>query len=71
MTRVQYLYGETVDAKIWGSMLYKDVLELKAKLAFNNITKLYKIPIMERNSLHVNECYRAIRFNEKLLEEMK
>ena len=71
MKNVEYLYGEDVNTKVWETMLYSDVLTLKIKLAYDNITELYKIHFMHRDTVHINDCSSAMSFNEKLLKEMK
>ena len=40
MGKVQHLYGEDVDTHMWEGMGYKEVLELKAELAYHE----YKTP---------------------------
>lgn len=71
MTKTEYLYGIGVDSKAWATMPYKEALELKAKLAYDRMTVLNKAYYMDKDSLNINECHAAIRFNEKLLKELK
>jgi len=71
MKRVEYLYGVNVDTKAWETMYYKDVLELKIQLATDNIKTLNKAHYLAKDSTNINDCVRAIRFNENLLKEFK
>ena len=71
MSKTEYLYGINVDSQIWATMPYKETLELKCKLAYDRMTVLNKEHYLDKDSLNINECYAAIRFNEKLLEELK
>lgn len=71
MTKAQYLYGDDVDPSLWETMTYPEALKHKAQLAYNNIGVLHKTHYMKTDSLRVNECHRAIRFNEDLIKEMQ
>jgi hypothetical protein len=70
ISKLQYLYGDTVDTSLWSTMNYKDVLEEKALLAYNLIGELHKEHYTTRDYIRVNECARAITFNETLLKEL-
>ena len=70
ITKTQYLYGIDVDPSSWFGMAYEDVLNRKIILADDRITELYKVPMMQRSSDNINDCLRAIKFNEELLKEL-
>ena len=63
MTKTQYLYGTDVDTSKW-SANYADVLHLKITLANERIRVLNQTHYMERDSVNITECLRAIKFNE-------
>lgn len=69
-TSIQDLYGLDVDPTEWATMPYKDVLELKAKLAKERIVLLGNVNYRWRDVSGINECNRAISFNENLLKEL-
>jgi len=69
MTKTQYLYGTDVDTSKWNAN-YADVLHLKIALANERIRVLNQTHYMERDSVNITECLRAIRFNENLLGEL-
>jgi hypothetical protein len=69
MTKTQYLYGTAVDTSKWNTT-YVDVLHLKIALANERIRVLNQVHYMERDSVNITECLRAIKFNENLLGEL-
>jgi len=71
LPKVEYLYGINVNTKVWETMHYKEVLLLKCKLAHNRIGVINESHYMIKDSQNINECVTAIKFNEKLLLELK
>ena len=71
VSKVEYLYGEGIEPKMWRFMDYENVLKLKKRLAQENIDRLLKVHYMERDSVHIGDCYSAIKFNQELLDELK
>ena len=70
------LYG--VNPCVFENLMYFEALELKVKLAKEKIKEInykidYKLPDDEYKELNMqlNECEKAKRFNEMLLEEYK
>jgi len=66
----KYLYGRD-SLRGLSQKAYKEVLEIKISLAEALISKLIKEHYLIRDSIRINDCIRAIKFNEKLLEEIK
>ena len=70
------LYG--VKPCVFENLMYFEALELKVKLAKKKISEIneeidYNLPSDEYKALNMqlNECEKAKRFNEMLLEEYK
>ena len=70
ITKTEYLYGIGVDTSTWADMTYREALEHKIVLAYNRITELNKVHYMSKDSDNINECVKAMGFNEKLLKEL-
>ena len=70
MRKVERLYGEGVLSNQWATMKYKEVLESKINLAWARIKLLNKEAIKDRDFENINDCVRAIKFNEELLKEI-
>lgn len=70
LTKTEKLYGINVDTLAWETMLYPDVLRLKARLAHERIGVLNEAHYMEKDSANVTACVNAGKFNEKLLKEV-
>jgi len=68
--KVEKLYGLNVLSNQWADMNYKDVLESKIRLAWARIEYLNKADIYSRDFHNINECVKAIKFNEDLLNEI-
>jgi hypothetical protein len=62
-----YLYDS--DLKELKDMKYIDALEYKIKLADKLISKLLEVHYMERDMQRINDCKKAIDFNQKLIDE--
>jgi len=52
-------------------MSYKEALETKISLANQLIKNLLKEDYLTRDSVRINDCIRAIKFNERLIKEME
>lgn len=70
MSKLKYYYGDDVDTSLWETMPYRDVLELKAALAYKNLVQLLEVHWTQRDIMHVSQCLKAIKFNENLLAEL-
>ena len=70
-TNIQDLYGLDVDTTQWATMPYRDVLEKKAALAHKRIVLLMAVNYRWRDVSGINDCNRAIKFNEELLSELQ
>ena len=68
---VQDLYGMDVETSEWGDMPYKDVLKKKAELATRRMILLMNVNYRWRDVSGINDCNRAIKFNEELLSELQ
>ena len=68
--KLQDYYGEDVDSSKWATMPYLEVLQLKAKLAHENITRIQEEPWDIYDIAHVARCVTAIKFNENLIKEV-
>jgi len=62
-----YLYNS--DLKELKDMKYIDALKHKIELADKLISKLLKVDYMTRDSQRINDCIKAINFNQKLIDE--
>ena len=51
-------------------MKYIEALRHKIFLADKLIHKLQKVDYMSRDSVRINDCLKAIKFNEDLIEEV-
>ena len=70
MKNTEYLYGRK-SLKGLANMPYKEALEVKINLAESLINSLLKVHYMERDSERINDCKKAIKFNEELIKEME
>ena len=70
VSKVEYLYGEHVATTQWKFMDYHSVLKLKNRLAKARIEKLNQVDMLERDYNNINDCLKAIKFNDELLEEL-
>ncbi len=70
MKNSKYLYGRDT-LKGLSNMNYKEAIEAKINLAESVISSLLKLDYRNRDMNRVNDCIKAIKFNEKLLEEIK
>ena len=68
--KLQDLYGN-VDPSRWATMPYKYVLELKIQLAKTQLKVISDVHYTKMNMSGMNNCLKAIKFNEELLEELK
>jgi len=62
-----YLYDSNL--KELKDMKYIDALKYKIELADKLISKLLKVDYMNRDSQRINDCIKAIDFNQKLIDE--
>ena len=65
----QYLYN--IQPAILADMLYPEALQFKIDSANSLLAKLYEPHFTERDTVHISAVYRAIKFNEALLSELK
>jgi len=68
MKTTKYLYG--CDAKDFMHLPYAEALRYKIDKAKELLDSLLEINFMERDTHRVNDILKAIKFNEKLLEEL-
>ena len=68
--KLQDLYGN-VDSSRWATMPYKEVLELKIKLAKTQLKVISEVHYTKMDMSGMNNCLKAIKFNEELLDELK
>jgi len=67
----KYLYGPNCDPRHWTNTPYKNVLEVKIKLANKNIRRLVQGELTDPVSINIKACTDAISFNRGLLQELK
>ena len=65
----QYLYN--IQPAILANMLYPEALQFKIDSANLLLAKLYEPHFTIRDTVHISAVYRAIKFNEALLSELK
>jgi hypothetical protein len=69
VTKTEYLYG--ISPSILMDMNYKQAIEIKLKLAKVLIADLYEIHRDNRDEDRITEIYKSIKYNNKLLAELK
>lgn len=72
MLKLEYLYGPSavINRHSWRTCLYPDILNTKIQLAGDLIEKLLEVGPMKRDSIRINACLAAQKFNKELLKEM-
>lgn len=65
----QYLYN--IQPTELAPMLYPEALQFKINSANSLLAKLYEPHFTERDIVRISAVYRAIKFNEALLSELK
>jgi len=70
MKNAEYLYGRK-SLKGLANMSYKEALETKISLAESLVNTLLQVHYMDRDSGRINDCKRAIGFNETLIKEIE
>lgn len=68
---VKGLYGDNVNPLEWSTMQYQDVLQLKVKMAKNQLKIISDVHYTKMDMAGMNNCLRAIKFNEELLKELE
>ena len=64
-----YLYD--LDPKLLINLSYVEAINLKIDSAKKLIKVLFEPNYMNRNNTRINAVYKAIKFNQALLEELK
>ena len=64
-----YLYD--LDPKLLINLSYVEAINLKIDSAKKLIRVLFESNFMDRNNTRINAVYKAIKFNQALLEELK
>lgn len=64
-----YLYE--LDPKLLIDLYYVEALKLKIDSAKKLLKVLFEPHYMDRDNTRINAVYKAIKFNEALLEELK
>ena len=64
-----YLYD--LDPKLLINLSYVEAINLKIDSAKKLIKVLFEPSFMDRNNPRINDVYKAIKFNQALLEELK
>ena len=70
MTEIEYLYG--INEPDWGANTKVfDLYDRKIKLGKKLLSKLLDGDYISRDNQRVNDVIKGIRFNEKMLSELK
>ena len=64
-----YLYD--LDPKLLINLSYVEAINLKIDSAKKLIKVLFESSYMDRDNTRINDVYKAIKFNQALLEELK
>ena len=64
-----YLYD--LDPKLLINLSYVEAINLKIDSAKKLIKVLFEPSYMDRDNPRINDVYKAIKFNQALLEELK
>ena len=64
-----YLYD--LDPKLLINLSYVEAINLKIDSAKKLIKVLFEPSYMSRDNARINDVYKAIKFNQALLEELK
>ena len=64
-----YLYD--LDPKLLVKLSYVEAINLKIDSAKKLIKVLFEPSFMDRSNSRINDVYKAIKFNQALLEELK
>ncbi len=64
-----YLYA--LDPKLLINLSYVEAINLKIDSAKKLIKVLFEPGYMDRDNTRINDVYKAIKFNQALLEELK
>ena len=64
-----YLYD--LDPKLLINLSYVEAINLKIDSAKKLIKVLFEPSFMDRDNARINDVYKAIKFNQALLEELK
>ena len=72
MTQYEYLYNTTKkEMQEFNKLLYAEALNLKIKKAKQLLVTLYEPHYLDRDTTRINSVVKAIKFNTKLLEELR
>lgn len=69
MTKTNYLYG--VNIEHFAKMYDREATEERLRLAHKMVVHLYKPTYMYRDDRRIRAVYKAIKHNEKRMEEYK
>jgi len=70
MRQSEYLYGCTPDEFAVVTIIQQKLYESKIQQAYELITLLHQEDLMTRDFDRIRQAHKAIKFNEKLLEEL-
>lgn len=72
MTQYEYLYNTTKEEmQEFNKLLYTEALNLKIKKAKQLLATLYEPHYLDRDTTRINNVVKAIKFNIKLLDELR
>ena len=72
MTQYEYLYNTTKEEmQEFNKLLYTEALNLKVQKAKQLLVTLYEPPYLDRDTARINSVVKAIKFNTKLLDELR
>ena len=72
MTQYEYLYNTTKkEMQEFNKLLYAEALNLKIRKAKQLLVTLYEPHYLERDITRINSVVKAIKFNIKLLDELR
>ena len=72
MTQYEYLYNTTKEEmQEFNKLLYIEALNLKVQKAKQLLVTLYEPHYLDRDTTRINNVVKAIKFNIKLLDELR
>ena len=72
MTQYEYLYNTTKEEmQEFNKLLYTEALNLKVQKAKQLLVTLYEPHYLDRDTTRINSVVKAIKFNIKLLDELR
>jgi len=70
LEKTKRLYGEDVEPRLWKYMSYNEVLQLKIRLAGEQIDRVNSLHYMSRDANIIRECKDSISLCRALLKEL-